>query len=118
MAFGKPISHFQMIMQKLADMSTMISAARQLTYLSAWLKENGKDFELQAAQAKLAASETTLKVTDETLQIHGAYGYADEGDIHRHWRDARMMKIGEGTSEIMKLVISHSLLKADMGGAP
>jgi alkylation response protein AidB-like acyl-CoA dehydrogenase len=117
-AFGKPISRFEMIMEKLADMSTLINAARQLTYAAAWLKENGKDFELSAAQAKLAASETALKVTDEALQIHGAYGYADEGDIHRHWRDARMMKIGEGTSEIMRLVISHSLLREDTGGAP
>jgi butyryl-CoA dehydrogenase len=112
-AFGKPISTFEMITEKLADMSTMINAARQLTYAAAWLKANDKDFELPAAQAKLTASETALSVTDEALQIHGAYGYADEGDIHRHWRDARMLKIGEGTSEIMKLVISHYLLKQD-----
>lgn len=112
-AFGKPISQFQMIRQKLADMSTAISAARQLTYMAAWLKQNEKEFALQATQAKLFASEAAMKVSDEAIQIHGGYGYADEFDIHRHWRDARMMTIGEGTSEIMRLIISHSLLKTD-----
>ncbi len=110
-AFGSPISQFQMTRQKLADMSTEISAARQLTFRAAWMKQSGKDFSLQASQAKLFASETAMKVSDQVIQIHGGYGYADKYDVHRHWRDARMMTIGEGTSEIMRLVISHSLLQ-------
>jgi alkylation response protein AidB-like acyl-CoA dehydrogenase len=110
-AFGKPISQFQMTRQKLADMSTEISAARQLVFRAAWLKQSGKDFSLQASQAKLFASETAMKVSDQAIQIHGGYGYADKYDVHRHWRDARMMTIGEGTSEVMRLVISHNLLQ-------
>lgn len=107
--FGKPLSKHQMIRQKLADMSTAISAARQLTYRAAWVKEMGRDCALEAAQAKLFASEMALKVCDDAIQIHGGYGYTDDLDVHRHWRDARLMTIGEGTSEMMRLVISHRL---------
>lgn len=111
-AFGKPIAEFQMIREKLADMHMMISAARYLTLSAAWAKHNGlDDYALKAAEAKLFASETAKMVSDEAIQIHGAYGYVDEFDVNRHWRDARMMSIGEGTSEIMRLIISHRLLR-------
>lgn len=109
--FGKPIARHQMIRQKLADMSTAIGAARQLTYYAAWAKQSGADYGVLAAQAKLFASETALKVCDDAIQIHGGYGYTDGFDVHRHWRDARLMTIGEGTSEIMKLVISKGLVR-------
>jgi len=69
----------------------------------------GRDCALEAAQAKLFASEMALKVCDDAIQIHGGYGYTDDLDVHRHWRDARLMTIGEGTSEMMRLVISHRL---------
>ncbi|MEM4611907.1 MAG: acyl-CoA dehydrogenase family protein [Candidatus Nitrosocaldus sp.] len=113
-AFGKPIAEFQMIRQKLADMHTAISAARHLTLSAAWAKDNGLDYALIAAEAKLFASETAKMVSDEAIQIHGAYGYVDEYDVNRHWRDARMMSIGEGTSEMMRLIISHRLLRSDV----
>ncbi|MEK6919750.1 MAG: acyl-CoA dehydrogenase family protein, partial [Thermoproteota archaeon] len=74
------------------------------------LKDLGRPFESEAAQAKLLATESGLGVCNEAIQIFGGYGYADEFDVHRHWRDARLMTIGEGTSEIMKLVISKNIL--------
>jgi alkylation response protein AidB-like acyl-CoA dehydrogenase len=74
------------------------------------LKSQGKAFESEAAQGKLLATESALKVCDEAIQIYGGYGYADEFDVHRHWRDARLMTLGEGTSEIMRLIISKNIL--------
>ena len=109
-AFGKPISDFEMIQAKLADMLTGINASRLMVYRAARLKDEGKPFESEAAQAKLMATETGLQVCNEAIQIHGGYGYADEFDVHRHWRDARLMTIGEGTSEIMRLIVSKNLL--------
>ncbi len=109
-AFGKPIADFEMIKAKLADMFTEINASRLMVYRAARLKDQGKPFESEAAQAKLLATESGLRVCNEAIQIHGGYGYADEFDVHRHWRDARLMTIGEGTSEIMRLVVSKNIL--------
>ncbi len=109
-AFGKPISDFEMIRSKLADMFTEINASRLMVYRAARLKAEGKPFESEAAQAKIIATESGLRVCNEAIQIHGGYGYADEFDVHRHWRDARLMTIGEGTSEIMRLIVSKNIL--------
>ncbi len=109
-AFGKPISDFEMIQSKLADMVTAINASRMMVYRAAHLKSQGKPFESEAAQAKLFASENALRVCDDAIQIHGGYGYADEFDVHRHWRDARLNTLGEGTSEIMRLIISKNIV--------
>ena len=109
-AFGKTISEFEMTQAKLADMLTMINASRMMVYRAAHLKSEGKPFESEAAQGKLIATESALKVCDQAIQIYGGYGYADEFDVHRHWRDARLMTVGEGTSEIMRLIISKSIL--------
>ncbi len=109
-AFGKPISNFEMIQAKIADMFTEINASRLMVYRAARLKAEGKPFESEAAQAKILATESGLRVCNEAIQIHGGYGYADEFDVHRHWRDARLMTIGEGTSEIMRLIISKNIL--------
>jgi butyryl-CoA dehydrogenase len=105
-AFGKPLSDFEMIQSKLADMLTDINASRMMVYRAAYLKDQGRPYESEAAQAKVFASEHGLRVCDEAIQIHGGYGYADEFDVHRHWRDARLNTVGEGTSEIMRLIIS------------
>ncbi len=109
-AFGQPIANFEMIKEKLALMLTDINASRLMIYRAARLKDLGRPFESEAAQAKLLATESGLDVCNEAIQIFGGYGYADEFDVHRHWRDARLMTIGEGTSEIMKLVISKNIL--------
>jgi alkylation response protein AidB-like acyl-CoA dehydrogenase len=109
-AFGKTLSEFEMTQAKIADMLTMINASRMMVYRAAHLKSEGKPFESEAAQGKLIATESALKVCDQAIQIYGGYGYADEFDIHRHWRDARLMTVGEGTSEIMRLIISKNIL--------
>lgn len=110
-AFGETISNFQMIRGKLADMATGIQAARLFTYYAADLKEKGGPFASEAAQAKVFSAETALKVCNEAIQIHGGYGYTDAFDVHRHWRDARLLTIGEGTSEILRLFIARGALK-------
>jgi len=109
-AFGKTLSEFEMTQAKLADMLTMINASRMMVYRAAHLRSEGKSFESEAAQGKLLATESALKVCDQAIQIFGGYGYADEFDVHRHWRDARLMTVGEGTSEIMRLIISKGIL--------
>ena len=108
--FGRPIADFQAIQFYLADMSTEIDAARLLTWKAAWAKQNKKRFSLEAAQAKLFASEMAQRVTNLALQIHGGYGYIREYNVERHFRDARITEIYEGTSEIQKLVIANSIL--------
>ena len=110
-AFSESISQFQLVQEKLADMATEINAARLLTYYAAHLKSKGKNIVFEASQAKLFSTEMALKVCDNAIQIHGGYGYTDEYDIHRHWRDARLLTIGEGTSEILRLLIAHLALK-------
>src|SRR2546425_11388309 len=99
-----------MIQSKLADMLTDINASRMMGYRAANLKDQGKPFESEAAQAKLFASEQGLRVCDEAIQIHGGYGYADELDVHRHWRDSRLNTFGAATSEIMSLISSKKIM--------
>ncbi len=108
--FGKPISSFQAIQTYLADMSTEIDAARLLTWKAAWAKDNQKRSTLEAAQAKLFASEMAQTVTSKAVQIHGGYGYIREYNVERYFRDARITEIYEGTSEIQKMVIADWIL--------
>ena len=110
--FGKPIAEFQAIQFKLADMATQIEAARLLTLQAAYLKDAGKKVTKQSAMAKLFASETAVKVAEESIQIHGGYGYTKDYPAEKYWRDAKLCTIGEGTSEIQRLVIARQLLKA------
>jgi butyryl-CoA dehydrogenase len=110
--FGQPISKFQAIQFYLADMAMELDAARLLVYKAAWAKETQKRYSLEAAQAKLFASEMAQRVTNKALQIHGGYGYTREYDVERFFRDARITEIYEGTSEIQKLVIADWILKA------
>jgi alkylation response protein AidB-like acyl-CoA dehydrogenase len=108
-AFGKPISKFQAIQTKLADMSTEIEAARLLTYKAAALKDAGRPFGLVAAQAKLKTGRLAVKVADEAVQIHGGYGYIEEYPVCRFYRDAKVLTIGEGTDEVQQMVIARAL---------
>ncbi len=108
--FGSHLSDFQAIQFYLADMSTELDAARLLTWKAAWAKENQKRFSLEAAQAKLFASEMAQRVTNKALQIHGGYGYTKEYNVERYFRDARITEIYEGTSEIQKMVIADWVL--------
>jgi butyryl-CoA dehydrogenase len=108
--FGRPIAEFQAIQHYLADMSTELDAARLLTWKAAWAKENQKRSTLEAAQAKLFASEIAQRVTNKAIQIHGGYGYIREYNVERYFRDARITEIYEGTSEIQKMVISDWVL--------
>lgn len=105
--FGKPISKFQAIQFKLADMAMEIELARNLIYKAAWLKDQKKPFSKEAAMAKLFASEMGFRVCNQAIQIHGGSGYMKEYDVERHLRDIKLMEIGEGTSEIQRLVISR-----------
>ena len=109
--FGKAISEFQGIQFMLADMATEIEAAKHLVYHAAWLKEQGRPFSREAAMAKLFASEVAMRVTTKAVQIHGGYGYTTEYPVERMMRDAKICEIGEGTSEIQRLVIARSLLR-------
>ena len=108
--FGKPISAFQAIQFHLAEMSVMIANARLLAYKAAWLKDQGKPYSLEAAQAKLYASEISTHVTHKAIQVLGGYGYIREYQVERMYRDARVTELFEGTSEIQKLVIARHLL--------
>ena len=105
--FGKPIVKFQVIAFKLADMATKIELARNLLYKACWLKDEGKPFAREAAMSKLYCSEIAKQVADEAVQIHGGYGLMKDYDIERFYRDQRLLQIGEGTSEIQRLVISR-----------
>ena len=105
--FGRPISKFQAISFKLADMATKIELGRNLLYKACWLKDNRKPFAKEAAMAKLYCSEIAKEVADEAVQIHGGYGLMKEYDVERFYRDQRLLQIGEGTSEIQRLVISR-----------
>lgn len=112
MAFGHPISQFQAIQFMLADMSTEIDAARLLVRKAAWKQDSGARFSMDAAIAKLFASEMATRVTHKAIQIHGGYGYSREYPVERAYRDARITEIYEGTSEIQRLVISSWVLKS------
>jgi alkylation response protein AidB-like acyl-CoA dehydrogenase len=112
-AFGKPIADLQAIQWMLADMATQIEAARTLLYKAAWLKEQGRPYSMEAAMAKMFATEMAEKVCRDAIQVHGGYGYSQEYPVERLYRDARLMTIGEGTSEIHRLVISRHVLKME-----
>jgi alkylation response protein AidB-like acyl-CoA dehydrogenase len=108
-AFGKPISKFQLIQAKLADLASRIEAARLLTYRAAWEKDQGRNFTLTAAQAKLETGRLAVRATEEAVQIHGGYGYIEEYPVCRFYRDAKILTIGEGTDEVQQMVIARAL---------
>ncbi|RKD24016.1 acyl-CoA dehydrogenase [Ammoniphilus oxalaticus] len=107
--FGSSISKFQAIQFKLADMATQIEVARNMVYKAAWLKDQGRKFTKEAAIAKLFATEMSVKVCDEAIQIHGGYGYMREYEVERFYRDAKLLEIGEGTSEVQRMVIARQI---------
>ena len=109
--FNKPISAFQALQFKMADMSISIENSRLLVYKAAWLKDNHKSYAIAAAKAKLYASEVAMKASTECVQIHGGYGYMRETGVERFMRDAKITQIYEGTSEVQRLVIARDLLK-------
>ena len=110
-AFGKTLADKQAVQFKLADMATQIEAARHLIYHAARLKDAGEDYGARASMAKLFASEVAMKVTYDAIQIFGGYGYSREYPVERMWRDAKLCTIGEGTSEIQRLIISRAVLR-------
>ena len=107
--FGKPIAKFQAVQFKLADMATELEAGRNLVYKAAWLKDQGRDFALAAAQAKLYTGELSNRAVNWALQIHGGYGYMDEYAISRLYRDQKILEIGEWTNEVQRMVIARHL---------
>jgi alkylation response protein AidB-like acyl-CoA dehydrogenase len=108
--FGRPIGEFQGVAFMIADMATRIDAARLLTYRAAWLKDAGMPYTTEAAMAKLYASEVARDVTNDAIQVHGGYGYVTEYRVERYLRDAKLTEIGEGTSQIQRLVIARNIL--------
>ncbi len=110
--FGRPISEFQAIQHKLADMATDIDAARLLTYRAADMKDKGARVTKEAAMAKLFASERAVRICDHAVQIHGGYGFIKDYSVEKFYRDVKLCTIGEGTSEIQRLVIARQLLKS------
>ncbi|MEO8208124.1 MAG: acyl-CoA dehydrogenase family protein [Chloroflexota bacterium] len=108
--FGRPIGSFQGVAFLIADMATEIEAARGLVWKAAWLKDQGRDFSLVAAQAKLFASEVSSRATNNAIQVHGGYGYVTDYPVERYLRDAKLTEIGEGTSQIQRLVIARRVL--------
>lgn len=110
--FGKTISEFQAIQFKLADMATQIDAARLLMYRAAWLKDQGKKTTKESSMAKLFASEVSVRVCEEAIQVHGGYGYTKDYPAEKYWRDSKLCTIGEGTSEIQRIIISREILSS------
>ena len=108
-AFGRPIGAFEGIAFKIADMRAAVESARLLTYRAAWLKDQGRPYSTEAAIAKLRASEMAVDVSREAIQVHGGYGYTEEFPVARAYRDAKVLEIGEGTSEVLRLVIARDL---------
>jgi butyryl-CoA dehydrogenase len=108
--FGRAIATFQGVAFKIADMATEIDAARLLVYRSAWLKDQGRPYSTESAMAKLFASEVAQRATNAAIQVHGGYGYITEYRVERYLRDAKLTEIGEGTSEIQRMVIARNLL--------
>jgi alkylation response protein AidB-like acyl-CoA dehydrogenase len=108
--FDRPIASFQGVAFKIADMATQIDAARLMVYRAAWLKDEGRSYTTESAMAKLFASEVARQVTNDAIQVHGGYGYITEYHVERYLRDAKLTEIGEGTSEIQRLVIARNLL--------
>jgi alkylation response protein AidB-like acyl-CoA dehydrogenase len=109
--FGQPIASFQGISFQLADMATEIEAGKHLVYHAAWLAQNGKPYGKEAAMAKLFCSELAMRATIKAVQIHGGYGYTKDYPVERMMRDAKICEIGEGTSEIQRIVIARHLLR-------
>ena len=109
--FGRAISEFQAIQHRLANMATDIEAARMLTYRAAWLKDQGQPVNKESAMAKLFASERAVRICDDALQIHGGYGFIKDYPVEKFYRDVKLCTIGEGTSDIQRLVIARQLLK-------
>jgi alkylation response protein AidB-like acyl-CoA dehydrogenase len=110
-AFGQPIANFEAIQWMLADAATEIEAARTMVHRAAWLKGQDRPYTREAAMAKLFATEMAERVCRNAIQIHGGYGYSSEYPVERIYRDARLMTIGEGTSEVQRTVIARKLLK-------
>jgi short/branched chain acyl-CoA dehydrogenase len=108
-AFGRPIGEFQALQFKIADMKVAVDTARLATYRAAWLRDLGRPYKAEAALAKLYASEIAVTCAREAVQVHGAYGYMEEFPVARHYRDAKVLEIGEGTSEIMRWIIARDL---------
>jgi butyryl-CoA dehydrogenase len=108
--FGRPIGAFQGVAFMIADMATEIDAARLMTYRAAWLKDQGRPYSTEAAMAKLYASEVARQVTNDAIQVHGGYGYVAEYRVERYLRDAKLTELGEGTSQIQRMVIARNLL--------
>ena len=108
--FGRPIGSFQGVAFMIADMATEIDAARALVWRAAWLKDQGRDYSLAAAEAKLFASEVSQRATNMGVQVHGGYGYVEEYKVERYLRDAKLTELGEGTSQIQRLVIGRKVL--------
>ena len=108
--FGKPISDFQAIQFKLADMATEIDAAKLLTYRAAWMKDSGANLTAESSMAKLYASEVAVRVANECVQIHGGYGYVKDYPAEKYYRDVKLCTIGEGTSEIQRILIAREVL--------
>ena len=109
--FGQPIREFQAIQFKLADMATQIDAARLLMYRAAWMKDQGKRTTKESSMAKLFASEVSVRVCEEAIQIHGGYGYTKDYPAEKYWRDSKLCTIGEGTSEIQRIIIAREVLR-------
>jgi short/branched chain acyl-CoA dehydrogenase len=108
-AFGRPIGGSQLVQAKLADMRTMVESARLLTHRAAWLKDQDRPHVAEAAMAKLAASEAAVACAREAIQIHGGYGFTEELPVARFYRDAKVLEIGEGTSEMLRLILARDL---------
>ncbi|HEY4753071.1 MAG TPA: acyl-CoA dehydrogenase family protein, partial [Candidatus Limnocylindrales bacterium] len=108
--FGRPIGSFEAVAFRIADMATEIEAARALVWRAAWLRDQGREFGLAASQAKLFASEVASRATNAALLTHGGYGYVDDYPVGRYLRDAKLTEIGEGTSDIQRLVIGRQIL--------
>jgi alkylation response protein AidB-like acyl-CoA dehydrogenase len=109
--FGRAIGTFQGVAFMVADMATEIEAARSLVWKAAWLKDQGRDYGLVAAEAKLFASEVSSRATNAAIQIHGGYGYTTDYPVERYLRDAKLTEIGEGTSQVQRLVIARKILR-------
>jgi alkylation response protein AidB-like acyl-CoA dehydrogenase len=111
--FGLALAKHQAIQMMIADMATQVDAARMMVYRAAWLKDHRQSFTKAAAQAKLFAAEAAGTVTDLAVQIHGGYGYSKAYAVERYWRDARVTRIYEGTSEVHRMVIAREALRED-----
>jgi alkylation response protein AidB-like acyl-CoA dehydrogenase len=108
-AFGRPIGEFQAIQFKIADMKVAVETARLATYRAAWLKDQGRPYKAEAALAKLYATETAVTSAREAVQVHGGYGFIEEFPVARYYRDSKVLEIGEGTSEIQRILIARDL---------